>query len=521
MYCQYEGRYVAIYIRKSREEKDKAAHRLEAQREQLPAHAESQGWKYRIYDDGYASASKEKIGNLFERAKLEQDIKAGKVWLILVIELSRLSRDETLEDYVSWISLCNSHNVKLGTMSRILDPQQQSDWMLLLMEGGFSKIEYSMIKIRMEQGRQQAYLKGKWQGGTPPSPYAYDAKEKKLVVVEDELSKLKELWKSAETMSAKAVARRLKMAEITVRRAISDQRLLFCQAKRLDPKTNAIIECDWQPVIDQDQAALIATSRKSRRNYKTRRNAGGLLSNLQVLYCGYCGKTIKVWNNSKTRSDGSRVDYYGCQSKGDKGVCLKGRLVQQHHLDHRVVTNLFGTLKALDDLKLYWISSQVKSDPEIELKALADREKKLIAQLDNVVGAIANGIIKPDHASRKIAEIESNLKSLEQAKMDVSTQTVEPPDWDALDFKRDEFEKLDFNDKRLFIIAAIEKIAVYDSYAIIYYRFPRTPDGETAARIHLPKRNKPSEKDSTAKKAAGYVQRGTNEGCHIHKNQHR
>lgn len=33
----------AIYIRKSREDKDKHAHRLTVQREQLPAHALAQG----------------------------------------------------------------------------------------------------------------------------------------------------------------------------------------------------------------------------------------------------------------------------------------------------------------------------------------------------------------------------------------------------------------------------------------------------------------------------------------------
>ena len=69
----------AIYIRKSRKDKDKPSHRLELQREQLPAHAKNQGWAYEIYDDGHASAARGKTDDLRERARLEADIRSGKV----------------------------------------------------------------------------------------------------------------------------------------------------------------------------------------------------------------------------------------------------------------------------------------------------------------------------------------------------------------------------------------------------------------------------------------------------------
>ncbi|HAR45079.1 MAG TPA: DNA recombinase, partial [Nitrospiraceae bacterium] len=67
----------AIYIRKSREEKDKPSHRLTVQREQLPAYAAAQGWSYEVYDDGHASAARGKTEDLKERSRLEADIRAG------------------------------------------------------------------------------------------------------------------------------------------------------------------------------------------------------------------------------------------------------------------------------------------------------------------------------------------------------------------------------------------------------------------------------------------------------------
>src|SRR6185369_4013272 len=97
----------AIYIRKSREEKDKPSQRLTVQREQLPAYAALQGWQSLIYDDGHASAAQGKPESLKERARLETDIRAGKINIILCIELSRLSRDDTMQDYIAWLTLCS------------------------------------------------------------------------------------------------------------------------------------------------------------------------------------------------------------------------------------------------------------------------------------------------------------------------------------------------------------------------------------------------------------------------------
>ncbi|MBU1233290.1 MAG: recombinase family protein [Proteobacteria bacterium] len=124
----------AIYIRKSREDEGKQGHRLTVQRERLPEYAMEQGWSPHIYDDGHSSAARGKVAQLPERSKLELDIKAGKIDIILVIELSRLSRDDTMQDYIAWLTLCSDHNVKLATLSRILDPAQHSDWMLLLIK---------------------------------------------------------------------------------------------------------------------------------------------------------------------------------------------------------------------------------------------------------------------------------------------------------------------------------------------------------------------------------------------------
>lgn len=182
----------AIYIRKSRDEAGKDNHRLTVQRQQLPAHAKAQGWQPIIYDDGHASAARGKTESLPERARLEADIRAGRIDIILTIELSCLSRDDSMQDYTAWLHLCSEHNVKLATPSRTLDPKQYSDWMLLLMEGGFSSVEMKVLQSRMKEGRQEAFRAGKYLSGNPPAPYYHDKAEGGLLINSQKLKKVKQ-----------------------------------------------------------------------------------------------------------------------------------------------------------------------------------------------------------------------------------------------------------------------------------------------------------------------------------------
>ena len=51
---------------------------------------------------------------------------------------------------------------------------------------------------------------------------------------------------------------------------------------------------------------------------------------------------------------------------------------------------------------------------------------------------------------------------------------------------REEFELLDQDDQREFLQIAIERVTVYENYAMITYPFPRTPEGDHEARVKFP-----------------------------------
>ncbi len=480
----------AIYIRKSRENDSKPGYRLTVQREQLPAFAKQQGWSSIIYDDGHASAARGKVEQLPERSKLETDIRAGKVDIVLVIELSRLSRDDTMQDYVAWLTLCADYKVKLATLTRTLDPSENSDWMLLLMEGGFSSVEMKVLTGRMAEGRRQAFLAGKFLGGQCPKPYAYDKAEKKPVVDETLLKECETIWTLAETMSAKAIAEKQDLAEITVRRMISDDRLLFYQALRVDPETGEQISCEWDPVMTAERAERIRAGRRTRKTNSTRRDFAGLLSGLGIFYCGYCGKTVKSWNNSKIRQDGSRLDYYACVTKNRQNACPKSRMIDHTTVNEKVIKNLLFTLSKNDELKKFWDMSQQEKKDSNQTGKILDDIKEQEQKKQNLVGAIADGLLEFSDAKQQIDSIKSNILNLQTRLSQQEPIQVIEPDWNSLKWTSEEFGELTPEEQRLVIKSSIESVTLYNTYATINYLFPRTISGETIARINFTNKGK-------------------------------
>jgi len=482
----------AIYIRKSREEKDKPSHRLTVQREQLPAYAAAQGWSYEVYDDGHASAARGKTEDLKERSRLEADIRAGRIGVILTIELSRLSRDDSLQDYVGWLHLCAEKRVRLATMSRILDPGQHSDWMLLLMEGGFSSVEMRVLQGRMAEGRAQAAQVGKFLGGRLPPPYVHGKAKAAPVIDPDALVRMQRLWTLAESKSTRAISEELRMPLIAVRRAIADDRLLFYQALRSGPR-GELIDCEWEPCMTAEQAERIRANRRNLYSSGSRKVYGGLLSNLGIFVCGYCGRSIRSWQG-RTRNDGARTDYYGCKANELKRLCPPARMIAQQTVDERVILNVLGTLSNVEELQGYWDAAQTDQSNAPRLAAIEKQYQTLQVKKQRLVAAIVEEVLSFADGKQQRQEIDAALEELARQKKDILASIQSQPDWETLSITREEFDALEDVEKREMLFMVIREIKVFSSYLLIDYHFPRSAAGDTVARVNLPPPARPGRK---------------------------
>jgi site-specific DNA recombinase len=172
----------AVYTRKSTEYNlDIAFNSLDAQREACEAYIKSQaheGWRAipGRYDDGAFS------GASLERPALQQlltDIRAGKIDIVLVYKVDRLTR--SLADFAKLIELFDAHGVSFVSVTQSFNTSSSMGRLTLNVLLSFAQFERELIGERVRDKIAASKRKGLWVGG--PVPLGYAAMDKKIVVV--------------------------------------------------------------------------------------------------------------------------------------------------------------------------------------------------------------------------------------------------------------------------------------------------------------------------------------------------
>lgn len=183
----------AIYTRKSTEEGlDKEFNSLEAQREACESYIKSQmheGWKLipTAYDDGGYTG-----GNM-ERPALQAlmaDIKAGKVDVIVVYKVDRLSR--SLNDFAQMVNVFDAHQVSFVSITQQFNTTTSMGRLTLNILLSFAQFEREVIGERVRDKVAASKQKGMWMGGHPP--LGYDIEHRKLVVNPQEALLVNEIF---------------------------------------------------------------------------------------------------------------------------------------------------------------------------------------------------------------------------------------------------------------------------------------------------------------------------------------
>ena len=179
----------AIYTRKSSEEGlDQAFNSLDAQRLAAEAYISSQiheGWQAlpQIYDDGGYSG-----GNL-KRPALERlltDIKQGKIDIIVVYKVDRLSR--SLHDFAKLVELFDQHQVTFVSVTQAFNTTNSMGRLTLNILLSFAQFEREITGERIRDKFAASKKQGLWMGG--PVPLGYDVKDRKLVINQEEAETL-------------------------------------------------------------------------------------------------------------------------------------------------------------------------------------------------------------------------------------------------------------------------------------------------------------------------------------------
>ncbi|KQY99385.1 resolvase [Pseudolabrys sp. Root1462] len=182
-----------VYTRKSSEEGlDQEFNSLDAQREACEAYVASQkaeGWLLvpDRYDDGGFS------GGTLERPALRRllaDIEAGKVDVVVVYKIDRLSR--SLMDFARLVEVFDRRQVTFVSVTQSFNTTTSMGRLTLNVLLSFAQFEREVIGERIRDKVAASRRKGMWMGGW--APLGYDVKERKLVVNETEADLVRSIF---------------------------------------------------------------------------------------------------------------------------------------------------------------------------------------------------------------------------------------------------------------------------------------------------------------------------------------
>jgi site-specific DNA recombinase len=200
-----ETRRCAVYTRKSTSAGlEQSFNSLDAQREACVSYIQRQpGWSVlpdRYDDGGFTGANIERPA--FQR--LLSDIEAGKIDIVVVYKVDRLSR--SLLDFAKLMERFSAAGASFVSVTQNFSTADAMGRLTLNMLMSFAEFEREMIGERTRDKIAAARRKGKWTGGVVP--LGYRVVDKRLVVDELEAVVVREVFSLyLEQRSVLAVAR--------------------------------------------------------------------------------------------------------------------------------------------------------------------------------------------------------------------------------------------------------------------------------------------------------------------------
>lgn len=191
----------ALYIRVSTEKQATEGYGLDAQRAELDAYCQAQGWNVapeHVYIDAGVS------GKTDERPAFQammQAAKAGQVQRIAATKLDRVARN--LKNLLQTVDELKGYGCALVIKKEAFDTSTVQGMFVLQMLGAVAELERGMIGERVQSGRVENAKQGGYNGSRCPIGYEYI--NGAFVVVEDRADVVRFIfrqWNAGQSLNA-------------------------------------------------------------------------------------------------------------------------------------------------------------------------------------------------------------------------------------------------------------------------------------------------------------------------------
>ncbi len=183
----------AVYCRVSSDERlDQSFNSLDAQKDAGLAYVASQraeGWipvSDDYIDPGFSGGNMERPG----LKRLMADIEAGKVDIVVVYKIDRLTR--SLGDFSRLIEVFERHRVSFVSVTQQFNTTTSMGRLMLNVLLSFAQFEREVTGERIRDKIAASKAKGMWMGGHPP--LGYRVEDRRLVVVDVEAQLVRRIF---------------------------------------------------------------------------------------------------------------------------------------------------------------------------------------------------------------------------------------------------------------------------------------------------------------------------------------
>jgi len=448
-------RFAALYARVSTDAQREEGYSIDAQKEMLEAYCKAKAiGNIRFYVDGGFSGANMQRPAL---ASLIDDVRAGKIALVLVYKLDRLSRSQ--KDTLFLIEdVFNPNGVDFISLNENMDTSTPIGRAMLGIMSAFAQLERETIRERTRMGMKERVKSGLWPGGGKlPFGYDYNKESGRLMPNDDALIVKKAYDLLLHGYSPNRIAEILglkyeKQAAEILRRRTNIGNIVY----------NGIeYKGQHEAIIDEatfDAAQKILDSRS--------RNRAGEGSHLLagLIFCGKCGARMRY---AKWGKKGWKLYCYSQQSS-------KPYLVHDPDCDNEKVWAdevEDAVIKDIFTLSLAEKGIQSKSFDEM---AFLQKQKSLLEQkirrLYDLYAKDADDLLLDTikEIKAKLEQTETEIISLKEKS---AKQAEQKETKKYIREIKDAWKFMQLKERQTVLRRLIEKINIKDGDIEIFYRF--------------------------------------------------
>ena len=462
---------VGLYPRVSGHEQEEN-YSIPEQIDRMKKYCESRDWMvYKIYtDSGFSGGNLDRPG-LQEMLK---DVAAGKLDMILVYKLDRLSRSQKETLYLIE-DVFEKHNVAFTSMTENFDTSTPFGKAILGILAVFAQLERSQIKERTMLGKDSRAQEGKWHG-SKWVPIGYDYQEGMLEVNEYEAMQVAEIADLflkgtpvrtiARIVTDKGYKHKYGEWEAKTIRRVLQNPVNIGMIKNRDRWYKGIHDPILREKTFNDIQTLMETRRKEYGAAKPHKTLlGGLL------FCKQCGARY-------ARQNMNNRFYYACYSRTKKMKAMikdpncKNKNYRYEDLDAAVLGEIKQLVVNPDRIETIR-KNRPQSDSADKAKAITKEIAKIDTQISKMMDLYALGTIDMDVISDKVSALNfqkmSLTKELESLNIPKSDRTM--TDSEIINLASMMDKDLPLEDKRDIVQSLIHHIEIDEEEVIIHWKF--------------------------------------------------